>query len=646
MNRYTFLSATLVLAIAVLSLNIPPQDWLSLGLKRLSTKKLAADLIVKNAVIFISDASLPVADSMAIQNGRILRVGNYSCLQDLVGVGTRELNVEGKVLVPGFIDSHVHLIPGGLQMGRVELRGVNQKEEFVRRVKEAAGNVKQGSWVLGGGWNNDLWGGELPMASWLDDFTADNPVWLTRMDGHMGLANSLALKLAGINNSSNDPDGGTIAKSTHGESQGLCSRNCTKLSFFTFWGGECRVGCILTEMDCKRNECHISEPTGLLIDAAMKLVLPSIPEVSVNERREAFLRASNLALTRGVTTIVDFGRYFPGASVEHSWEDLSDVYQWADSSGKMIIRVCLFFPMETWSRLIELIKKTGRALSDWIYLGGVKAFADGSLGSSSAFFFEPYAEEPHNYGLQVTDPESLFNMTAASDKLGLQVAIHAIGDRANKMVLDMYRSVALTNGMRDRRFRIEHAQHLAPGMAARFGEQGVVASVQVFHQFILLLSIVHIKFCRLNEEVEGYCLRPDHLLDDADSAAKKLGVDRAQQGSYLFHSLLASNARLALGSDWPVANINPVGSIKTAIKRIPHGWKDAWMSSECLSLNDALIAHTISAAYACFLDNELGSLSPGKLADFVILSTSTLDDLAEGSVTVEATYVAGVQAYP
>lgn len=575
MNRFTFFSATLVLAVAFLSLNITPQEWLSLVLKRLSTKELAADLIVKNAVIFTSDASMPVADSMAIQNGRILRVGNYSSLQDLIGGGTKELNVEGKVLVPGFVDSHVHLIYGGLQMGRVELRGVNQKEEFARRVKEAVGNVKQGSWVLGGGWNNDMWGGELPMASWLDDFTADNPVWLTRMDGHMGLANSLALKLTGINNSSNDPNGGTIAKSTHGE------------------------------------------PTGLLIDAAMKLVLPWIPEVSVDERREAFLRASNLALTRGVTTVVDFGRYFPGASVKHSWEDLSDVYQWADSSGKMIIRVCLFFPMETWSQLLELIKKTGRALSDWIYLGGVKAFADGSLGSNSALFFEPYADEPHNYGLQVTDPESLFNMTTASDKFGLQVAIHAIGDRANEMVLDMYRSVALTNGMRDRRFRIEHAQHLAPGMAARFGEQGVVASVQ-----------------------------PDHLLDDADSAAKKLGVDRAQQGSYLFRSLLASNARLALGSDWPVANINPVRSIKTAIKRIPPGWKNAWMSSECLSLNDALIAQTISAAYACFLDNELGSISPGKLADFVILSTSTLDDLAEGSVTVEATYVAGKQAYP
>uniref|UniRef100_A0A2P2KGM5 Uncharacterized protein LOC105122806 isoform X2 n=1 Tax=Rhizophora mucronata TaxID=61149 RepID=A0A2P2KGM5_RHIMU len=251
------------------------------------------------------------------------------------------------------------------------------------------------------------------MASWIDDITTDNPVWLTRMDGHMGLANSLALKLAGINTLSEDPIGGAIMRSSHGE------------------------------------------PTGLLIDAAMKLILPCIPEVSVDERREALLRASNLALTRGVTTVVDFGRYFPGASVEHSWEDLSDVYQWADSLEKMKIRVCLFFPMETWSRLLDLVKTAGRTLSNWIYLGGIKAFADGSLGSNSALFHEPYVDEPRNYGLEVMDFESLFNMTAASDKVGLQVAIHAIGDRANDMVLDMYESVISTNGKRDRRFRVK-----------------------------------------------------------------------------------------------------------------------------------------------------------------------------------------------
>ncbi|KAG2668885.1 hypothetical protein I3843_14G009800 [Carya illinoinensis] len=437
-------------------------------------------------------------------------------------------------------------------------------------------NAKEGSWILGGGWNNDLWGGELPVASWVDHITAYNPVWLSRMDGHMGLANSVALKLSGISNLSEDPEGGTIMRTVGGE------------------------------------------PTGLLIDSAMKLLLPWIPEVSVNERREAFLRASNLALMRGVTTVVDFGRYFPGVSPELSWEDFADVYQWADTTGKMMIRVCLFFPLETWTRLLDLIGKMGRVISQWIYLGGVKAFADGSLGSNSALFYEPYVDDPHNYGLQVTAIGTLFNMTLSSDKSGLQVAIHAIGDRANDLILDMYELVVSTNGMRDRRFRIEHAQHLAPGATARFGQLGVVASVQ-----------------------------PDHLLDDANSAASKLGIDRAQKGSYLFRSLLASNVQLAFGSDWPVADINPLGGVRTAMKRIPPAWNDAWIPSECLTLNDALKAYTISAARACFLDKELGSLSPGKLADFVILSTDSWDDFAaEGSTSVEATYVAGLQAYP
>lgn len=529
-----------------------------------------------NGTIYTSDPALPFADAVAVRGGRVLRVGTYASVQDLVGRGTRRLDLEGKLVVPGFIDSHVHLIFGGLQMMRVELRSVKRQDDFVRKVKESIRDKRPGDWVLGGGWNNDIWGGDLPSASWIDDITRDNPVWLSRMDGHMGLANSLALEIAGITNITHDPVGGTIVKTIDGE------------------------------------------PTGLLVDSAMKLVLSVIPEVSIHERRDALIRASKYALMRGVTTVIDFGRYFPGASVDHVWQDFSDVYRFADFSGKMFIRVCLFFPMQTWPRLVELFKEKGRAFSQWIYLGGVKAFADGSLGSNSALFYEPYEDDSRNYGLQVSDFDWLLNATLASDNSGLQVAVHAIGDKANDMVLNLFNTVASSNGVRDRRFRIEHAQHLAPGSAARFGQQRVIASVQ-----------------------------PDHLLDDADSCVKKIGATRAQKGSYLFKSLLAGSAKVAFGSDWPVADINPVGAIRTALTRIPPGWEAAWIATECVGLHDALNAYTLSAAYACNLDDKLGSLSTGKYADFVVLN-ATWDEFVrqDGSTVVSSTYVNGVQAYP
>ncbi|XP_059304732.1 protein LONG AFTER FAR-RED 3 isoform X4 [Lycium ferocissimum] len=469
-----------------------------------------ADLLVTNGTIYTSDEALPFADSMAIRNGRILRVGNYSSIKKLERTWTQELNLDGKIVVPGFVDSHVHFIPGGLQMARVSLRGVNTKDLFVDKIRKAVANVKQGSWLLGGSWNNDIWGGDLPMASWIDSITPHNPVWLSRMDGHMGLANTVALTLAGISRNNENPNDGAIVRNNEG-----------------------------------------------------------------------------------------------------------DVYKWADLSGNMMTRVCLFFPMETWSRLVDLMSKSGRVLSQWIYLGGVKAFADGSLGSNSALFREPYVDDPNNYGLQVVDLDDLYNMTLSSDKYGLQVSIHAIGDRANGLILDMYTSLASEKQIRDRRFRIEHAQHLAPGTVARFGEQSVIASVQ-----------------------------PDHLLDDADSATKKLGSERAERGSYLFKSLLTNNAQLAFGSDWPVADINPLKSIRTSMKRIPPGWEKAWIPSECLCLKDALKAYTISAAHACFLDKYVGSLSPGKYADFVVLSTNSWEDFAtEVSTDVEATYIGGSKAY-
>ncbi|KAL5720054.1 Protein LONG AFTER FAR-RED 3 [Ranunculus cassubicifolius] len=534
------------------------------------------DLVITNAIIYTSDVSLPFAESMAIRDGRILRIGNYSYVQELRGHGAKELNLNGKVVVPGFIDSHVHFLWGGLQMVRVQLQGVSSKEQLIRKVKEAVTDMQQGSWVLGGGWNNELWGGDLPIASWIDDITPNNPVWLSRMDGHMGLANSLSLRMAGITKETKDPDGGTVMRTSGGE------------------------------------------PTGLLIDSAMNLLVPQIPEVSVDERREALVRASKLALRKGVTAVVDLGRYLPGATTEDVWDDFSDVYQWADSKGKMLIRVCLFFPIETWSRLQDVMHKAGQFVSQWIYLGGVKAFVDGSLGSNSALFYEPYLDEPNNYGLLVTHIDTLYNLTMESDKAKLQVAIHAIGDKANDLILDMYEKVAVSNGNRDRRFRIEHCQHLAPGAASRFGQQKIIASVQ-----------------------------PDHLLDDAGSVAKKLGAERSEMGPYSFRSLLAGNARVAFGSDWPVADINPLRAIKTAVKRVPPGWEKPWIPTECVTFNEALNAHTISSAYASFMDEHIGSLSPGKLADFVVLSSNSWEKFeSEVFSTIEGTYVGGVQAYP
>ncbi|KAG5106602.1 hypothetical protein JHK82_043572 [Glycine max] len=407
---HIFVFSPILFCITFLSLLLPNPTYFWAWKSQLSQP--VADLVLRNGVIYTSDDSLPFADSMAVANGRVLRVGNRSFFQELEGYGTQVLDLGGKVVVPGFLDSHVHFIDGGLQMMQVKLRGVNKKEEFIRRIKDAAQSL-----AVKSGWPH-------------------------------GLANSVALVLAGITNLTDDPRGRTILRTANGE------------------------------------------PPGVLIDSARTLVTSKIPEDSVDDRREALLRAGNLALTRGVTTVLDMGRYYPGFSTELSWDDFS---------------------------------------------GGVKAFSDGSLGSNSALLYE-----------------------------------------------------------------IEHAQQLASGTRSRFGKQRVVASMQ-----------------------------PDQLLDDADSTSKKLGKDRAEKESYLFRSLLNNNALVAFGSDWPVVDINPLSGIKTAMKRRPPNWQSAWIPSECISLDDAIKVYTISAARASFLDKDLGSLSPGKLADFVILSTDSWKDFAE-----------------
>eukprot|EP00249_Psilotum_nudum_P004681 c18189_g1_i3 orf=660-2312(-) len=510
-----------------------------------------ADVIITNAVIYTCDPDLPWADSMAVRKGRISRIGSVARVQVTAGPRTQNIDLQGKFVVPGFIDSHVHFISAGLQMAQVELRDIHSRVDFTRKVELAVQGARSGQWVLGGGWNNENWGGELPHASWIDYFSQQQPVWLFRMDGHMGLANSVALEKAGVNRNTLDPKGGSIIRDKDG------------------W------------------------LTGILIDSAMVLIMRCIPEPSIEDRRIAFARASKHALSKGVTSVVDFGRFFPGSSTTKVWDDYHEVYKWADAVGNMSVRVSTFFPLETWSHLVNLVREKGHASSQWLRVGGLKAFADGSLGSNTALFHEPYVDYCENYGLEADDPRWLLNLVMEADQSNIQVAVHAIGDAAND--------------------EIEHAQHLSSGAPARFGALGIIASVQ-----------------------------PQHLLDDAHFAAKKLGEERSLTESYLFNSLLKYGACLALGSDWPVVPLDPLEAIKAATKRVHSGNNRPWIPSEIISIEDAITGYTLSAAYASFMDHDIGSLSYGKLADFVLLS-DMLNSSAE--VSVLATYVGGTMMY-
>lgn len=502
-------------------------------------QKFMADLVVINAKVRTMDSAKPEAEAIAVWGNKIIAVGKNEEIKPLIGEKTQVIDAAGRLVLPGFNDSHVHFMEGGASLTSVDLRDAKSPEEFVEKIKQYAAKLPKGRWILNGNWDHEKWNPSiLPTKEMIDPVTPDNPVFIQRLDGHMALANSLALKLAGVDKNTKDVEGGEIVRDAEGN------------------------------------------PTGILKDAAMNYVYRVIPEPSFEEKLEIAEAATNYAASLGVTSVQDMSA---GTDV--------GVYQELLRQGKLKTRIYAVSPLPDWERW----KRAGvrRAFgNEMLRVGGLKGFADGSLGSSTAWFFEPYLDKPGYTGLASNEMPYMLERVREADKAGLQIMIHAIGDRANHEILKIYEQVEKENGKRDRRFRIEHAQHLNEDLIKRFASQKVIASMQPFH-----------------------------AIDDGRWAWKRLDEKRLK-GTYAFRTLIDSGATLAFGTDWPVALLDPMMTIYAAVTRRTLDDKNpnGWIPEQKITVEETVRAYTVGSAYAEFQENVKGTISVGKLADFVMLS--------------------------
>ena len=511
--------------------------FLILGACQSDTEQNFATLVVTDARVWTGDPDNPWAEAVASNGDTITAVGSRSEIEPMIGEETEVISVAGSMLVPGLIDTHVHFITGGSGLAAVQLRDAATREEFVARIGEYAKTRKPGEWILNGNWDHENWGGELPRRDWIDEVTPENPVWINRLDGHMSLANSLALELAGVDADTPDVAGGEIVRDESGS------------------------------------------PTGVLKDNAMGLIDAAVPAPGEEQLdREARAAMAHVA-SNGVTSVHDMA----------GWDSLA-TYRRARANGELTTRIYSVMPLEHWQRLRDEVSRNGRG-DHWLRIGGLKGFMDGSLGSHTAAFFEPFTDAPDDRGLLLNDLDDMRSWIGSADEADLHVMVHAIGDRAIRSLLDIYLEVAETHGERDRRFRIEHAQHIHPDDIARFGVQNVIASMQ-----------------------------PYHAIDDGRWADKVIGAERAKT-TYAFRSLIESNAHLAFGSDWFVAPATPLEGIYAAVtRRTLDGAKpDGWVPEQKITVEQALKSYTSEAAYASFEEDVKGMLKPGMLADFVLL---------------------------
>ena len=530
---------------------------------------LVADTIIVNAVVRTMNPAQPTAEAVAIYANRIVAVGSSKDIKKLAGPNTRTIDAKKRLLLPGFNDAHTHFLSGGFQLSSVDLRDASSPQEFAARIKAFAERVPSGHWITGGDWDHERWAdAKLPTKELIDSITPNTPVFVNRLDGHMALANSLALKLAGVTRQTLDPPGGVIVRDKSGE------------------------------------------PTGVLKDAAQSFVFKVMPPATFDERLAAARAATDYAAKLGVTSIQDVSA---GTDV--------GVYQTLLDRGELKTRIYAVAPLPQWERLAQTGVRA-RFGSEMLRVGGVKGFSDGSLGSTTALFYDPYRDDPSTSGIPGDEmfPEgAMLERVREADRAGLQVMIHAIGDRANDLILSVFERVERENGKRDRRFRIEHAQHLRSQDIPRFARDRVIASMQ-----------------------------PYHAIDDGRWAEKRIGKERAKT-TYAFRSLLDAGATLAFGTDWTVAPLNPMLTIYAAVTRRTIDGKNSkgWVPEQKISVEETVRAYTVGSAYAEFQDHVKGAISHGKLADLVLLSRDIfkIDPKEIENVKVVLTMVDGRVVY-
>lgn len=528
-----------------------------------------ADFILSNANIYTGSPNQPKAQALAASGGRIIAIGSSQEVSKLAGDHTVCFDAHGAFAMPGFIDNHTHLRWGGENLLSVDLRDSKSRTDFAARIAAHAETLPAGAWITGGSWDNEAWDNPaLPKREWIDACTPQHPVLVYRLDLHMALANSLALKMAGIDKHTADPDGGAIERDPDGN------------------------------------------PTGIVKDSAMALVWNAMPALSADVLRSQLSAAMAHANALGVTSVQDIT----------AWEEW-DVLLALRQSGKLSVRIAARTPITEWEKQREWINKNG-AGDEWLKLAGVKGFCDGSLGSTTAYFFKPYADDPGSCGLlhdQMFPEGIMLERARAADAAGLQCSIHAIGDRANHLLLNIFDDIAKANGRRDSRHRIEHAQHLLSEDIRRFSQLGIIASVQ-----------------------------PYHAIDDGRFAERRIGAERCRR-TYPFRSLLDAGAIVTFGTDWPVAPLNPLLGIYGAVTRstLDGQFPDGWIPAEKVSVEAAIKAYTANSAWAEFAENDKGTLEQGKLADIVLLSDDLLaiDPQNIRDVQVLATIVGGNVVY-